>query len=347
MDLVAIGQELGTLLPTGQSLIAFAILSILFALLFLSNTGRKLREQLAATVFSNWRLALLGATGIILSIASGWTTWDGMRNFTQEPILSLMITFGIQGVMLIVAWLIGESFATGMNFRPTAQNEGQSRSAIRALQPLIGSVIGILLFSAIVLLILNQVSPDLLSQQQLESNNWILLPDSLLLAAVGILLSATLLMNAGSDIVGDYLQAARVIVRSAILWVMFLACMATSVFFSFDSLFSTIFPQRERVRAAELRAQNQVAGIVNDIGSLATRRRIEERDRLFEAEGWQQYDQTLARLVTQARQAPEALQQYFETKMRERQKIVARRQEEKSAAEGQQGRLTRRATILN
>ena len=37
----------------------------------------------------NWQLALLGSTAIALSLASGWTTWDGMRNFTGEPILSV------------------------------------------------------------------------------------------------------------------------------------------------------------------------------------------------------------------------------------------------------------------
>jgi hypothetical protein len=40
-----------------------------------------------------------------------------MRNFTSAPLLSVFISFGIQGVMLIVAWLIGESFAVGMNQR--------------------------------------------------------------------------------------------------------------------------------------------------------------------------------------------------------------------------------------
>lgn len=70
---------------------------------------------------SNWRLMLLAVTGIVLSLASGWTTWDGMSNFTcpggntdgcvAPRILSFMITFGIQGIMLIAAWLIGETFA--------------------------------------------------------------------------------------------------------------------------------------------------------------------------------------------------------------------------------------------
>ena len=128
---------------------------------------------------------------------------------------------------------------------------------------------------------------------------------------------------------------------------MFLACMATSVFFSFDSLFSTIFPKEERVRAAELRAQNQSAGVVNDIGALATQRRLQERDRLFENAGWKNYDRTIDNLVAAARQAPQALQDYFENKMRERQKLVAQRQEEKSAAESQQVRLAQRIKVLN
>ena len=77
------------------------------------------------------------APGIVLSLASGWTTWDGMKNFTGEPILSAMVTFGIQGVMLIVAWLIGESFATGMNQQmarkatasPTADGSSKDQSS--------------------------------------------------------------------------------------------------------------------------------------------------------------------------------------------------------------------------
>ena len=65
----------------------------------------------------SWQLLLLGATSVVLSIASGWTTWDGMRNFTDEPVLSFMITFGIQGVMLTVAWLIGRSVAEAAGLR--------------------------------------------------------------------------------------------------------------------------------------------------------------------------------------------------------------------------------------
>ncbi|MEO0810490.1 MAG: hypothetical protein AAFW82_07630, partial [Pseudomonadota bacterium] len=304
-----------------------------------------LRKHLAETVFSNWRLALLGATGLVLSIASGWTTWDGMSNFTKEPVLSLMITFGVQGVMLIVAWLIGESFATGMHYRSSASSRERS---VFSLEPVIGTIFGILLFVAAALLIINQTGvADEIAGEQRALNGSYLLPTGLLIAAVVILLSITLIMNSGSDIAGNYLQAMRIIIRSAVLWVMFLACMATSVFFSFDSLFSTIFPEDERARAAELRAQNQVAGVITDISELTARRRLEEQDRLFLTDEWKSYDAMLERLVATVRQAPKVLQDHFEEQMRENQRIVALRQEEKATAQSQQIRLKQRVKLLN
>ena len=41
--------------------------------------------------FTNWQLALLGSAAMVLSLAGGWTTWDGMTNFTGEPVLSLHV----------------------------------------------------------------------------------------------------------------------------------------------------------------------------------------------------------------------------------------------------------------
>ena len=113
-----IGQSLSDLLkllPTLNGFVTFAVVCLIAALLLKSSIGKRARHSLEETMFSNWQLTLLGATGLVLSLASGYTTWDGMRNFTGESLLSAMVTFGIQGVMLIVAWLIGESFATGMS----------------------------------------------------------------------------------------------------------------------------------------------------------------------------------------------------------------------------------------
>jgi hypothetical protein len=93
---------------------------VIAALIALFKVGPRLWRVVEEVFFTNWQLAMLGTAAIVLSLAGGWTTWDGMTNFTGEPVLSLMFTFGIHGVMLIVAWLIGESFATGMSTVPRA-----------------------------------------------------------------------------------------------------------------------------------------------------------------------------------------------------------------------------------
>ena len=91
---------------------------VIAALIALFKVGPRLWRVIEDVFFTNWQLFMLGTAAIVLSLAGGWTTWDGMTNFTGEPVLSLMFTFGIHGVMLIVAWLIGESFATGMSTVP-------------------------------------------------------------------------------------------------------------------------------------------------------------------------------------------------------------------------------------
>ena len=92
-----------------MGLVVLGVASVLVRLL------PKLWVAIEQTMLTNWRLALIGGSALLLSVAGAWTTWDGMRNFTGEAVLSAMFTFGIHGVMLIVAWLIGESFAVGMN----------------------------------------------------------------------------------------------------------------------------------------------------------------------------------------------------------------------------------------
>ena len=89
----------------------YGVLAVLLLLVLLalwrSGFLDRLLRIVEETVFSNWQLALLGGAAIALSLASGYTTFDGLRNFTSSPLLSALVAFGIQGVMLIVAWLIG------------------------------------------------------------------------------------------------------------------------------------------------------------------------------------------------------------------------------------------------
>jgi hypothetical protein len=296
---------------------------------------RRLFQIVEKIAFSNWQLALLGSTAVVLSLASGWTTWDGMRNFTNEPVLSLMITFGIQGVMLIVAWLIGESFASGMNVE-RSRDGPKSGFSENGLEWIAGALLGIIVvFGSIVLVVQAQQS-----QTPLFSS------DQLLFAIVAIAAVALIAFLQG-DLLRPYIQSSKIILRNAVLWVMFLSCMLTSVFFSFDSLFSAIFPQEERARAAHLRAQNQVAGLMADIGQTIEARRMHEAEALFSSEGWRKYQEELDRLAGLAQGAQIAIEEYFVAQLEAGRRAIAEQQERRASAQSQQSGLKTKAVQLN
>ncbi len=312
-------------------------------LLILSGLYRvlpRLWKAVEDVFFTNWRLALLGTTGLVLSLASGWTTWDGMKNFTNEPVLSFMVTFGIQGIMLIIAWLIGESFATGMSHKAAAQSGGLSRS----LQTVAGGLLGLVLFVILAFLFVRTVLGGFGGEA--NSGTPMEVSDSVLIVVVGLLIAGLVALYSASDMVRPYLQTSRVIIKNAMLWVMFLACMASSVFFSFDSRFNAIFPQGERVRAAELRAQNQVGGIVADIGQTIETRRIEAADGLFKSDGWRAYEAELDKLATASRGAEKLIEAYYVEQMEERRRGIAEQQERIATAESSQSGLASKKITL-
>lgn len=313
---------------SGRIFLGVAVLLVLAALYRIMP---RIWTAIENVFFTNWRLALLGTTGIVLSLASGWTTWDGMRNFTNEPILSFMVTFGIQGVMLIIAWLIGESFATGMSHRAA----GYAGTLPRSVQVILGGILGIMLFVALAALVLfrDQMTGSILTTP-IDTG------DGLLIMVVGLLIAALVVLYSASDVVKPYLQTTRVIAKNAMLWVMFLACMACSVFFSFDSRFNAIFPKEERVRAAELRAQNQVGGIIADIGQTIETRRIQAADGLFKSEGWLVYEGELDKLANASRGAEKLIEAFYVDQMEERRRGIAEQQERIATAQGSQSGLT-------
>ena len=208
---------------------------VIAALIALFKVGPRLWRAIEEVFFTNWQLALLGTAAIVLSLAGGWTTWDGMTNFTGEPVLSLMFTFGIHGVMLIVAWLIGESFATGMNqCRAPA-----SPASPRPLDCRDRSSAPLLLAAAIM--------PSTNGNYGIQTDYVIqaLLAAGLLLGVLGLL---TRFRRAATSR-RPTRRALRIIAKNSVLWVMFLACMATSVFFSFDSRFNVDLPARTSASA--------------------------------------------------------------------------------------------------
>ena len=259
-------------------------------------------------VVSGWQLLLLGATSIVLSVASGWTTWDGMRNFTKEPVLSLMITFGIQGVMLIAAWLIGDSFA-----RERAHPDSSFRTHTTSkFATVAGTGLLILLALAAALSVLVQLGLWPGSEYGAEgfvlSVGFLSEPWFVVFAVMAL---ATVVALTTRDIVYGYLRSVRIIARNVVLWAMFLACMATSVFFSFDSLFSTIFSDDERLRAADLRTRSAVASIVADVVDTASRRQTEQRTALLNSNAWRSYSDILDGLAKEAQSSSITIDQHL------------------------------------
>jgi len=317
---------------------------LLLVLLALWRSGffGRLFRIIEEMMFNNWQLALLGSTAVALSLASGYTTFDGLRNFTSAPLLSILIAFGIQGVMLIVAWLIGESFATGMNQQiPRSQGVG-ARDAV------IGLGLGVALVGLLFYWVLSQYNavgftraPGLVQSFRAD---WDRFADVALYFLIALVLVAVIAFNfkRGGDISLPYVQSVRIIAKNAVLWVMFLASMAASVFFSFDSHFNAIFPAEERKRAAEIRTLNQVSGIVADIGERTQRVQIAEAERLFDTEGWKAYDAQLTKLAYVAQSSQAEIEAYFIQKMEERRRGIGEQQERIAGAERSQTALLRK-----
>lgn len=288
-------------------------------------------SEVEKALFTNWRLALIGSAAILLSLAGGWTTWDGMRNFTGESVLSAMFTFGIHGIMLIVAWLIGESFATGMN--QMRGRYGRKVSAPMVALSVLGG--GLLIVALAVAIIQVGISND----QMLYG-----------LFGAGFLLLAVsaIMLFSRSDVIQPYAQGLRIIAKNVMLWVMFLACMATSVFFSFDSRFNVIFPKDQRERAAEIRTKNQVAGVVADIGETISSRRITEAERLFQSEGWHAYEAQLTSLSRASEGAEREIEAHFTRQMEAHRASIAEQQERiATATSGQAGLVGKKTTLTD
>ena len=329
---------------TWRNLFIFvAVLSIVLYALRANGFIARAWKRVEETLLTNWQLSLLGAAAIVLSVASGWRTWDGMRNFTNEPLLSLMITFGIQSVMLIVAWLIGESFATGMSQRV---EDGQRLR--KPADSAIGMMLGLAIVAAVFYWALHVFGAMSWTRTADLAFDWtrfatITMYFTIALLALGALAFS---FSRGGQIAVPYIQGSRVIARNAVLWVMFLACMGTSVFFSFDSFFSAIFPQEQRKRAAELRAQSQVSGILADIRQTIVDRRVSEAAKLFESDEWKGYEGQLIRLARYAQEASGEIEDYFLRQSEERLRFITEHQERIATAQsGRAGLLTKKTAL--
>lgn len=231
---------------------------------------------LMRTALTNERLFLMGITSLALSLASGWTTFEGMTNFTKSPVLCFLITFGVQGIMLVSAWMIGEGLIA---LRETKAGKTQK--------------------------------------------------------------------NTATLFISHVFRGPMSVLKVWLIWMVFLFSMAISVFFSFDSLFSSIFSNEERQRAGQIRAQSQVGAVLADLKTRVEGRKFEATDRLIASEGWQSYNLRLNELSKIARSAPELVEQQLLSKMRSEQTEIARYQETLAQAKGQKAALKTRQTKLD
>lgn len=334
-------NHVGTAIAANPGSFISTTLAVLVLMSFAGLLWRirgRLAKALEEAMFMNWQLALLGSTAILLTLASTYTTWDGMRNFTGAGLLSLGVAFGIQGVMLIAAWLIGESFAVGMNQRPV---RGELQSF--GLPPLAANILGAVTGLALVVAV---IAYFVLGGDAKPGASWAHFSDRMMIAAVGVLVVILVAIFSASDLLKPYLQSMRVIIKNLILWVMFLSTMALSVFFSFDSHFSGIFPAAERARAAELRAQNQVAGILADIEQKITGSRLEEAQSLFQNPNYEKYDVQLTKLAELSRAAAPQIEAYFNNQIEERNRAKKQQQERMTTAQAGQAGLAGKKTAM-
>src|SRR5436190_10528058 len=317
----------------------FLLAGLVLLLLFGSN---RVRDGIHKALTDNWQLTLLASTGIALSLASAYTTFDGLRNFTSAPLLSVFISFGVQGVMLIVAWLIGESFAVGMNQRAS---DGRR---IRLVDASVGALLGVAFVGLAFYWVLHQYNAVNLTNAGLRAD-MVKFADVSIYFLLALVLFGMLAFGfrRGGDLSTPYVQSARLIVKNAVLWVMFLASMAASVFFSFDSHFNAIFPAEARKRAAEIRTTNQIGGVVADIGAQTQKRQIEEAERLFDTDGWKAYDKQLASLSQAAQGAQGEIEKYYVQQMEVRRSAIAQQQERIATAQsGQAGLAGKKVSLV-
>ena len=326
----------------GQNYLWFLIALCLLILFRRTGVFARVRAAIEKALIDNWQLTLLGSTGVALSLASAYTTWDGLRNFTRAPLLSLAIAFGIQGVMLIVAWLIGESFAVGMNQRAPDGRRPRLPDA------LIGMGLGVALVGLTFYWALQHFDAITLSNAAGFHADLAKVGEIGLYFLIGLVLIAIIGFGSrrGGDISTSYAQSLRLVVKNAVLWVMFLSSMAASVFFSFDSHFNAIFPAEARARAAEIRTTSQIGSTIADIGALAQRRQLEEAERLFETAGWKAYDKQLAHLSRVAQDSQGEIERYFVAQMEERRRAINEQQERIATSHGGQAGLASKKLSL-
>src|SRR5262249_454635 len=107
------------------------------------------------------------------------------------------------------------------------------------------------------------------------------------------------------------------------------------------------FPAEQRKRAAEIRATNQIGGVVADIGALTQKRQLEEAERLFDTDGWKTYDRQLAAPAQAGQGAQGGIGRGFGGEVEERRRGIGQQQERIATSQsGQAGLAVKKTSLL-
>lgn len=292
---------------------------------------------------NRFQVFLLALTGLVLSVASGWTTWIGMTNFTHESVLSLMITFGIQGVMMALSWVLGSRLASTLAVGYAAGAIRNPESSALVLRIVEGLLISALLMIAFI--VIAQYF-DLLEEFGIESAA----PPISASALAGIslvLLTVLILIPYGPGFIHGTVAAFATVGRNLIVLCMLAACLFASVFFSFDSLFSRILPDEERRRIADFRSTSVVSDIHSELYAVATEEFAATRNGFFKSREWSAYNAQVDDLIAGLSAMPKAIDAQIARERRRHKASEALRSSKVSEISIERNRLLQQRLRLN
>lgn len=252
---------------------------------------------------NRFQVFLLALTGLVLSVASGWTTWIGMTNFTHESVLSLMITFGIQGVMLALSWLLGSRLASTLAVGHAAGAIRNPESSATILRIAEGLLISALLMIAFI--VIAQYF-DLLQELGIAGA----LPPVSVTALAGIslvLLCILIVIPYGPGFIHGTVAAIATVGRNMVILCMLATCLFASVFFSFDALFSKILPDEERRRIADFRSTSVVSDLHSELYAAASGEFATVQNGFFKSGEWSAYNAQIDQLIEALGALPQAI----------------------------------------
>ena len=224
-----------------------------------------------------------------------------MQNFTDEVALALMITFGIQGVMLVLAWHVGVRLSeTGFEGPPVL-----APSRFGGAAPLLSRLLE---FTAVTAL--GAIALYLVVRYIFQDNEVIVIPEWPVIQYSATVLAAAIIgilaLRFGQNLTQYFIHAFHFAMRNSVPILMVIVCLFTSVFFSFDALFSKIVPEAERNRLADLRSKTDIAAIINKMQDKTAHSHRRAASEVLWSKEWLTYGVKLKEVQAALQQVPEA-----------------------------------------